>query len=600
LRAVVSLAILMLLLPFEPMAPLFRAFGLQLSLLETAAAVLLLIAAVASPPTRRVPLSGLVALLLAAFLVSALSAAEPSLLPLKFTLRMAAGALAFLIAARALSHSPRFSLLFACLSIAGALTALLALLETGSASVAEPLVAPFREHAFEVGGRPRVAATFAYPNTAGGFLALALAPTLYFVREERYRILAAIAGCALTIAILLTYSRGALLGAAASAVTLGVLVRSPALFRIEALLLAITASFFALEPAFRWRAYAEGDRSWYEARIEPRAETLDLAVRELTTTPVRITNQGKLTWGSKGSKPFHLSYRWFHLEGESDLQPLPMEGERTTLQRPLAPGESVELAAIVRAPDKPGAYVLVWDMVHEHTTWFSDKVGLGEPVNVAVGLTGKAVKLAARADLRTAVAYRSWRPGRSELWGIALQLFRAHPLLGVGPDNFRWLYGPASGHSTWDTRVFSNSLYLELLSTVGLAGFAAFVFLIAKALSGLRKRAREGPFPIEAAVLIATLAGFLVHGFFDYLLAFTPIYLAVFVLLGASSALIRGKASGGPVPAAVGSEPASGGQPPQRSPLRKAAGVGPRRVDRRARAAPEAVAPPRTDKGLPA
>jgi O-antigen ligase len=540
LRAVAWLSILMLLLPFEPMAPLFGAFGLQVSALEAVAAVLLLIAATGSPPTWRVPLSGLVALLIATFLVSALFAAEPFLLPLKFTLRMAAGALAFLLAARAFSVSPRFSLLFACLSIAGALTALLALLEAGSGSVAESLVAPFREHAFEVGGRLRVAATFAYPNTAGGFLALALAPTLYFVHLERYRLLASISGCAITIAILLTYSRGALLGAAAAALTLAALVRSRPLFRVEAVLLAITASFFALEPAFRWRAYAEGDRSWYEARIEPRAETLELASRELTTTPVRITNQGRLTWGSKGTKPFHLSYRWFHLEGESELRPLPIEGERTTLQHPLAPGESVELRAIVRAPKEPGAYVLVWDMVHEHTTWFSDKVGLGEPVNVAVGIPGMAnpVKLAARRDLRTAVAYRSWRPGRSELWGIALQLFRAHPLLGVGPDNFRWLYGPASGHSTWDTRLFSNSLYLELLATVGLLGLAAFALLIAKALFGLLQRARAGPFPVEAAVLTATLAGFLVHGFFDYLLAFTPIYLAFFLLLGASSAVI--------------------------------------------------------------
>jgi O-antigen ligase len=555
----------MLLLPFEPMAPLFRAFGFQVSALEAAAALLLLIAAVASPPAWRVPLSGLVALLLAAFLVSAVFAAGSSLLPLKFTLRMAAGALAFLVAARALSVYPRFSLLFGCLSAAGAVTAVGALLEASSGSVVEPLLAPFREHAFEVGGRPRVAATFAYPNTAGGFLALALAPTLYFGRDERYRVLASVAACAITVAILLTYSRGALLGGAAAAVTLGLLVRSRALFRIEAAMLAITAAFFALEPAFRWRAYAEGDRSWYEARIEPRVETLDLAARELTTTPVRITNQGKLTWGSEGFKPFHLSYRWFHLEGESELRPLSIEGERTTLQRPLAPGETVELSAIVRAPEKPGAYVLVWDMVHEHTTWFSDKVGLGEPVNVTVGEI-QPVRLAARADLRTAVALRSWRPGRRELWGIALQLFRAHPLLGVGPDNFRWLYGPVSGHSTWDTRVFSNSLYLELLSTVGLAGLTAFAGLVAKALSGLVQRAGAGPFRLEAAVLTATLAGFLVHGFFDYLLAFTPIYLAFFVLLGTSSALLQEEPSGGPVP------------------KRAALGVGPQR----------------TEKGLPA
>jgi hypothetical protein len=296
-----------------------------------------------------------------------------------------------------------------------------------------------------------------------------------------------------------------------------------------------------LEPSFRWRASSEGDRSWYEARIEPRSTSLELEPQELSTTRVRVSNVGKLTWGSKGRKPFHLSYRWFRLSRSSEVRPLALEGERTTLDDPLEPGETLDVVATVRAPAEPGSYVLIWDMVHEHTTWFSDKVGLGVPVNVMVG--GVAAAAPAPHDIRRAIAERSWRPGRAELWAVALSLFRAHPLLGVGPDNFRWLYGPASGHAVWDTRIFSNSLYLELLATVGLMGFAAFGLLVARALSGLRHRAVKGPFALEASTLAASLGGFLVHGLFDYLLAFTPIYLAVFVLLGASSAVIRGEAA---------------------------------------------------------
>ena len=81
----------------------------------------------------------------------------------------------------------------------------------------------------------------------------------------------------------------------------------------------------------------------------------------------------------------------------------------------------------------------------------------------------------------------------------------------------------------------------DKLATVGLAGFTAFVVLMGKALSRLRRRAIEGPWSLEAAALSASLAGFLVHGLFDYLLAFTPIYLAVFTLLGAASAAIGGE-----------------------------------------------------------
>lgn len=545
MHPVVPLAALMLLLPFEPLAPLARVFGLQLSHLEVAAFVLLGASAagiVSRRPSLRIPLAAPLVFFLVAFLVSAGFAEGSLLLPLKFSGRMAAAVVAFLVASSALSLAPRFSLLFSSLSLAGALTAALALLEAGPWSFDETLVAPFREHAFEVGGRTRAAATFAYPNTAGGFLVLALAPTLYFALRERSRAIAGLAACGIVAAILLTYSRGALLGAAASSVTLWWLVRSRPLLRLEAGLLLIAAAFFAFEPSFRWRASSEGDRSWYQARIEPRFTTLELEPRELAKTGVRVSNLGKLTWGSKRNKPFHLSYRWFRLSRDSVVQPLALEGERTRLDDPLKPGETLDVVATVRAPEEPGGYVLIWDMVHEHTTWFSDKVGLGVPVNVVVGGVAAAVRNAPD-DIRRDIAERSWRPGRAELWGIALSLFRAHPLLGVGPDNFRWLYGPVSGHAVWDTRVFSNSLYLELLATVGLAGFAAFVLLIVKALAGLRRRAATGPFALEASTLAASLVGFLVHGLFDYLLAFTPIYLAVFILLGASSAVIRGEAS---------------------------------------------------------
>ncbi|MGH9332902.1 MAG: O-antigen ligase family protein, partial [Vicinamibacteria bacterium] len=311
---------------------------------------------------------------------------------------------------------------------------------------------------------------------------------------------------------------------------------------LTALLIAfvlMTAALFALEPSYRWRTSSEGDRSWYEAEITPSRSTLALEPGELATTTVRISNVGKLTWRSTGRKPFHLSYRWFELDGEDGVRPLAIEGERTRLDSPVAPGDTIDLVAALRAPREPGSYVIIWDMVHENTTWFSDKVGLGVPVTVAVGDAVSGAERASARGIREAIHERSWRPGRMELWRIALNLFRGNPLLGVGPDNFRWLYGPASGHTAWDTRVFSNSLYLELLATVGLFGCAAFGILVGRALLGLKQRAASGRSPFVAATLAASLCGFLVHGLFDYLLAFTPIYLAFFVLLGASSAALR-------------------------------------------------------------
>lgn len=47
------------------------------------------------------------------------------------------------------------------------------------------------------------------------------------------------------------------------------------------------------------------------------------------------------------------------------------------LPRDVEPGESVELELVLRAPDAPGRYLLEFDMVSEHLSWFED---LGSPV----------------------------------------------------------------------------------------------------------------------------------------------------------------------------------------------------------------------------
>jgi hypothetical protein len=67
----------------------------------------------------------------------------------------------------------------------------------------------------------------------------------------------------------------------------------------------------------------------------------------------------------------HLSYRWFRSPGIRSGLALEGGAPASTI---LKPGETLDVVATVRAPDEPGSYVLIWDMVHENTTWFSDKV----------------------------------------------------------------------------------------------------------------------------------------------------------------------------------------------------------------------------------
>ena len=107
---------------------------------------------------------------------------------------------------------------------------------------------------------------------------------------------------------------------------------------------------------------------------------------------------------------------------------------------------------------------------------------------------------------------------RSSLWAAALKMFAAHPF-GTGPDNFRLQYGNYLGAVTWNTNIYSNNLYLELLTGsgfLGLGAFAALIFVV----------------PWRADAVCFAIAVFLIHGIVDVFLMTTPIYFAFWILCG--------------------------------------------------------------------
>jgi hypothetical protein len=244
---------------------------------------------------------------------------------------------------------------------------------------------------------------------------------------------------------------------------------------------------------------------------------------------VRVTNLGRKTWAV--DEAFHLSYHWYDQE-RVKLE----EGGRTRLPRDLARGDSATLAAEVRAPQKEGRYLLVWDMVHEHTTWFS---GQGVAPAVVPAVVSVAPAPAPAAGPPEVIPEVAWRPGRWELWRLALDMWKERPLLGVGSDNFRWLHGPRAGRPLWDSRVFANSLYLEAAATTGTLGLLALVSTLAAALAWSARRVRSAACLADAAtagVVFAALAALAAHGVVDYVQAFTGHYLMFGLLVGLASA----------------------------------------------------------------
>jgi O-antigen ligase len=103
------------------------------------------------------------------------------------------------------------------------------------------------------------------------------------------------------------------------------------------------------------------------------------------------------------------------------------------------------------------------------------------------------------------------------------------PLFGVGPDNYRLSYGRYAGLATFDTRVHSNNMYVEMFAGGGVAGGVAFLWLcLAVARTGRRAVAMANAQIAPLAIgVVAALAAIATHGLFDSFLSFTGTYIVI-------------------------------------------------------------------------
>jgi len=532
--------------------------------------------------------------LLAIFFFSAAAAPEWRGAALKFTARQIQAALLAVCLADQLAIGgwPIARRLGLALIVGAAISATLGLLEISESPLVLALLAIFKDQPTMAGGLLRLSATFGYANIAAMFYEATLPICLAAVglaasRPARWML----CGAALLLyaATLLTYSRAALLTtvAATLVIMLGATLLgrrgfatagTPAgaaaqsawrVARLGMALLALTAGMLLFSPTFRVRIAAPDVADWYRANYSV-AHLPGMAPNALLTTPVTIQNRGLVTWRSAGLRPVALSYHW--LDPHTRLV-VRYNGRRTLLPQPIAPGDVLQINADVQAPDKPGDYILAWDMVIEQGGWFSER---GNPMaEIAVTVAGPPAASwpapsAEPANMPQQIIVRPAPPERSLLWGAALRIWRAHPLLGIGPDVFRHMYGPALGLSIWDDRVHTNSLYLELLVGTGVAGLAAFLLLIALALWRAarvlvddRRPMSDGRPPMtDASSLVgrrssaehttnvvgdiciwmalgcaAALLTFLIHGVLDMFLEYSATNLLLWALIGALGSL---------------------------------------------------------------
>jgi hypothetical protein len=536
-----ALSLLLLALPFEPRRPTLPVAGLELTLLEAvagAAAAVLLSANRdrVDALVRRPPLP--LALLAAYVAVGALSAAVAPMnrvLAAKFVMRMAAAAVLALAVAAAPAEAPRRAAF--ALTAAGAAVAALSILEGGGVTALDPVLERFRAGPYWIGTSRRATAGSENPNLAAAMLVYGLVPAIgAAVLTRRPAALAAPAAALFGLGLLFTYSRGGLAAATAGLLALGLALaardRAAARAPLMALLtlIAVAASFALARGPAAARLYSEGRAPSHAASYAPRETFLSLAPRESRPLAVTLTNAGRVRWNVAT-----LNCSWRRAE-----PPLAVDWTATahcpsTGVPPVAPGESVRVDAAIRAPGDEGRYVLVLDLVADG--WIMSSAGV-TPATVPAAVSRDP---AAARPFTATVPAGAWRRDRGVLWRAALAMWRERPLLGIGPDNFRWAH---AGYAGWpahphETLIPANNLFLEAAATTGTLGLLALLgAFVATARAAVRALRRAPPLSgdaVSAAVLLALTAAIAVHGAVDTLLGFTGHYLFLGIVVGAAS-----------------------------------------------------------------
>jgi putative inorganic carbon (HCO3(-)) transporter len=120
--------------------------------------------------------------------------------------------------------------------------------------------------------------------------------------------------------------------------------------------------------------------------------------------------------------------------------------------------------------------------------------------------------------------------GRPDLWAVALDVFRAHPLVGVGAGNFP-LVEPSYAFLNRNLPRFDlivvtpkvvHNTYLNVLVEVGVVGFILFAFVVvgafAAALRAVRALARAGDLEVEIlarGIIVGTIGMLAAFTFFS-------------------------------------------------------------------------------------
>jgi hypothetical protein len=543
--------LLLLVAPFERLRPLISLPGQKLTTVEAAIVVALgawlataiwfrerprWLSPISVPWIAWLAVAGVAALVAPAFHVNAI----------KVVARLVIGGIVLLLPLNGITTTRRLATALVLAAASGVVVAIIARLEFSGAPAIVAWLHAFRENVRVVGGQIRASGTLQYPTIASMYLEIVFALTLgvlLWAVDRRSLVLTIVGFAALVMmaeGVIVTLTRSGLITLAISLALLGVwrygrlgvdrgVVLLGALGAVIAALVIVSAS----AESFRLRFMTDGRSNWYRAGfLVP--EHLSLARGSVTAIEATVINKGLVSWDPDARPPFHVSYHWFN---DDYTRVVRYDGLRTPLRRRVRPGESLRVLVQVQVPKQDGQFLLGWDVVQEGRLWFSTEPGSRTALS-SVTVSGEGSSEALNAASLRYIPEQAIYVGRPQLWRAALRIAAAHPLLGIGPDNYRLSYGPYAHIDRPDPRVTSNNMYLEILTGTGAIGLLAFVWILRRAQRTIRETrlALDGAAASLYAGVAAASVAVAVHGVLDSFLTLTPTYLTIALTLGLAMA----------------------------------------------------------------
>ncbi|MBI2838350.1 MAG: O-antigen ligase family protein [Acidobacteria bacterium] len=369
-----------------------------------------------------------------------------------------------------------------------------------------------------LGHLERSTSVFPYPTIFSGYLEMAL-PYAIFVPLGPF-------ATALFAAGIFSSLTRASVGIAAALGLAGILAgrrfNRPSVSISGAAVLLTLAGFYVATPSGSQGLATHDLGRWYSARIRLLSSDVRHHTDGVYVIRLSVTNDGLARWHHLGTGRFYLSY-WPALSECGSIRAL-----SSLLPQDVEPGASLHTSAYVYLPPDCEMVRMSFDMFSENVTPFyihgSPRLDLAFR-RTADGWMTEETTIPAAGFPKEAGRPVKPLPTRPVLWHAAFDIWKEHPILGAGPDSFRYLHGSLLPDYRTSDRVFSNNVYLEILCGSGILGLAAFLWMLISAgrvlATSVVWRDRHPGVALPAAL---ALAAFCLHGLVDCMLLFTPIY----------------------------------------------------------------------------